>query len=57
MSMNWVRCSNHILQHIASENPSDSPTVQVRNRVNLLSPITATVTVRPSIYQAGLASL
>ena len=41
MSMKWVRCLNHILQHTPSETPSESPT-------------TATLTVRlvrPSIYQ------
>jgi hypothetical protein len=26
MSMNWVACLNHNLQHDASENPSESPT-------------------------------
>jgi hypothetical protein len=39
MSMKWVRCLNHILQHTPSETPSESPT-------------TATLTVRlvrPSI--------
>jgi hypothetical protein len=47
MSMKWVRCLNHILQHTPSETPSESPT-------------TATLTVRlvrPSIYQVRVTSL
>ena len=41
MSMKWVGFPNHNLQHIASEKLEDSP-------------MTATVTVKPSIYWLGL---
>ena len=44
MSMKCMQCPNHNVQHDPSENPSDSPT-------------TATETLRPSIYQCGVASL
>ena len=44
MSMKFVSCPYHNLHHTTRETPRDSPS-------------TATVTVRPSIYQAGIASL
>ena len=49
MSMKWVGFPNHNLQHIASEKLRDSPMTAT---VHL-----STVTVRPSIYQVGVASL
>jgi hypothetical protein len=42
MSMTWMRSANLNLQHTPSERPSECPT--------------ATLTVRPSIYQVGVAS-
>lgn len=44
MSMKWVGCLNHSQQHDTSEKSSESLSA-------------ATVTVRPSIYQAEVASL
>ena len=41
MSMKWVRCSYHNLQHIASEKLRESPTT--------------TLTARPSTYQVLVA--
>jgi hypothetical protein len=50
MSMKWVMgLPNHNLQHMASEKLRDFPTTAT---VHL-----STVTVRPSIYQVGVASL
>ena len=43
MSMKWVRCSYHNLQHIASEKLRESPTT--------------TLTVRPIIHQCGVTSI
>ena len=43
MSMNWVGCLNHNMQHDTSQKPSESPT--------------ATLTVNPSINHAGVAPL
>jgi hypothetical protein len=43
MSMKCVGCLKHIPTHATSENPRELPT--------------ATLTVRPSIYQVGVASL
>jgi hypothetical protein len=47
MSTKWMGCLKHILTHAtsASEKPSESPTDA------------ATLSVRPTIYQVGVASL
>ena len=44
--MKWMGCPHHNLQHDTSEKPRESPT----------SYCATTVTVRPSTYQAGVAS-
>ena len=33
MSMNWIWCPNHNLQHIACEKPSESPTATMNHEV------------------------
>ena len=45
MSLKWVGCLNHIPTHATSAKSSESP-----------YPYAATATVRPRIYQAGVAS-